>query len=329
MSNFECKIALNCNDTSEYSALFGYCQMRPSDCAGRALVEWKKEILEAQMYHSFAGEKEHVKIQNIGKFIKQANEKNTEDKATKIPSVPEHLDAARYEKEYGAAADEKQFAIGIDYAEIKPVKIDWRTQMLFAISGGAQKERFYKYMKQEFIRNQYSLYIIDDYTGEFEEISAEPNVCLYSRNIEDTAEVLEDFKSEIVRRSALRELNGVKEIEKLVPFILLIHAEEWIAYMNENRELAKEYSDILKSAKGLKSCIIFTNLENAKIPSYNAPEVLKPFVENPQFLIFEDLRDIKLFETTIAWKQKYDKKLQEGEAFVLRGNDLYKIRTIN
>ena len=98
--------------------------------------------------------------------------------------------------------------------------------------------------------------------------------------------------------------------------------------MNENRELVNVYNDILKRGKGLKCCVIFTNLENVKIPSYNAPDVLKPFVENPQYLVFEDLRDIKLFEPTIAWKQKYDKRLRDGEAVVLKGNDLYKIRTI-
>lgn len=329
MSNFECKIAMNCNDNSEYSALFGYCQIRPSDNPGRALAEWKKEILETQIYVPFAGEKEYEKIQNINAFIENINAKYySTAKAAAIPAVPEFLDIVHYENQYGRTADTKEFALGIDYSDIEPVKINWKMQMIFAISGGMQKQGFYNYMKHTFVENQYSLYIIDDYTGSFEDVSTESNVCLYSRSIEDTEEILEDFKTELERRSALRELNGMNEIEKLSPFILLVHSEEWISYMNENRELVNVYNDILKRGKGLKCCVIFTNLENVKIPSYNAPDVLKPFVENPQYLVFEDLRDIKLFEPTIAWKQKYDKRLRDGEAFVLKGNDLYKIRTI-
>ena len=86
----------------------------------------------------------------------------------------------------------------------------------------------YTHLKHTFVENQYSLYIIDDYTGSFEDVSTESNVCLYSRSIEDTEEILEDFKTELERRSALRELNGMNEIEKLSPFILLVHSEEWI-----------------------------------------------------------------------------------------------------
>ena len=129
-------------------------------------------------------------------------------------------------------------------------------QMIFAISGGMQKQGFYNYMKHTFVENQYSLYIIDDYTGSFEDVSTESNVCLYSRSIEDTEEILEDFKTELERRSALRELNGMNEIEKLSPFILLVHSEEWISYMNENRELVNVYNDILKRGKGLYSLMM-------------------------------------------------------------------------
>ena len=88
------------------------------------------------------------------------------------------------------------------------------------------------------------------------------------------------------------------------------------------------YKDIIKRYKGLKCCIMFTNLENEKISTYNAPEVLKVFNERPYLLVFEDIQDIKIFDTTTTMRQKFNKRLREGEAFMLSNNVLSKIKTI-
>ena len=55
-------------------------------------------------------------------------------KAAAIPAVPEFLDIVHYENQYGRTADTKEFALGIDYSDIEPVKINWKLQIDFAIS---------------------------------------------------------------------------------------------------------------------------------------------------------------------------------------------------
>lgn len=38
-ANFGKKIALNCNDTAEYSSIFGHCKETPRENAGRGLFD--------------------------------------------------------------------------------------------------------------------------------------------------------------------------------------------------------------------------------------------------------------------------------------------------
>ncbi len=328
LSNFESKIALHCNDESEYSALFGYSRIRPNNVSGRCLVEKEKEIFEAQIYKAFNGDKEIEKIQNIQKYIQEVNSHCTELSAKAIPMVPENLDAQVFQDMYGSLADNNKFFFGIDFDGVAPLVFDWSKQALVGISGGEKAKGFITYLKSFFITMQYKLYIFDDYNGTYEEISAQPNVEIYTRDVDEFVEVFEDVDAELERRLAVRNQNGVKTIMELEPVIIIVQSDEWIEYASDNSKMLDIYQRILKKYRGLKCCVIFTNLANEKIPAYGAPEVLKVFTDNAQLIVFENVGEIKLFEATSYQKRKYEKKLQTGEAFMLKGDTLSKIKTI-
>lgn len=328
ISNFETKIALNCNDSSEYSTLFGYSNLRPENNHGCCLVEYQKEILEAQSFKAFSGEKELEKIKNITAFIENANQVSREQKAVEIPVVPEILGEKVYENMYGFVADQNRFSLGINYSGVAPVMVDWMKQTILGISGGEKAKDFLKYLVKAFLKNQYLLYIFDDYTGLFEDVSDFAGVEMYTREMEEIREILLDIKGELERRQALRTVGGTPKILAMPPIILLVQSDEWGEYFETHSELLELYQDILKKYKGLKCCVIFTDMQNEKIPAYGAPEILKPFNENPQFIIFENIRDIKLFDVMTLTKQKFDKPLQENEAFMVDGEAICKIKTL-
>ena len=49
LTNFAVKIALNCNDRSQYTALLDRCRIRPDDVPGRGLIPIDNEIKECQV----------------------------------------------------------------------------------------------------------------------------------------------------------------------------------------------------------------------------------------------------------------------------------------
>lgn len=90
LNNFEGRIAMFCNETSEYSSLFEGCRIRIANIPGRMVVRKDKKIYEAQAYLAFAGQKEYERVFEIQEFIKKINEKYacSNKQAKVIPEIP-------------------------------------------------------------------------------------------------------------------------------------------------------------------------------------------------------------------------------------------------
>ena len=58
LSNFSTRIALYCNNSTEYHVLFEKCNLKLHDIPGRGIVEANNKFYHCQMYRSFNGEKE-------------------------------------------------------------------------------------------------------------------------------------------------------------------------------------------------------------------------------------------------------------------------------
>lgn len=330
MANFDNKIMLNCNDPSEYSTIFGYSKFRPADIVGRALVTVQKEIYEAQVYEAFEGEREIEKIKNIKTYISKNNGINNGLCAKKIPYVPEILTDSMLRDMYGVMADNNSFCLGLDYEGVNPHLIKWMNYPILGISGGEAKEQYIKKLEKTFLECQYELYIIDDYTGLFENVSDKEAVQLYTRNMDDVEEILINLQNELEKRFSIREIYGVKEIDKMKPIIMIIHNMNIVEYINNNKSAANLYKNIFDRYKGLKCCVIFTNMANEKIPAFNIPEVWKPFSRGAQYICFEEsINDIKLFDISLSDKKKYAKKLTGDECFLLDDKILRKIKTVH
>lgn len=148
--------------------------------------------------------------------------------------------------------------------------------------------------------------------------------------MDDVEEILMNLQNELEKRFSLREIYGLKEIDKMMPIIMIIHNMNIVEYMNNNKSAANLYRNIFDRYKGLKCCVIFTNMVNEKIPSFNIPEVWKPFSSGAQYICFEEsINDIKLFDISLSDKKKYAKKLTGDECFLLDDRILRKIKTVH
>ncbi len=327
-SNINQRIAFTCNDPSEYHSVFEHCKMQPENLPGRCLIQREKVIYEAQTFISFEGEKEFERVQEISKFIEEINENHTSS-AKKIPVVPELLLSSMLQEEYNVASDTNKLIIGLDFANVTPVGLDYAHQDVLAISGSYMdsKYNFINYLKSSFASLGPEMYVLDDYSGMFGDISDDNNVLLYSKNIEDIDEMLINLKNNLVERYAARDMYGIATLEKMKPIILIINAIDAIGYISENKIVLETYKEIVKKYKNLKSLILFTNVENETI-AYSSPEVLKMMKDNYQFIVFEDLNAVKIFDCPMSLLKKFKTTIKDNEAYFLSGNDLKKIKTV-
>lgn len=330
MSNFSSKIALFCNDSSEYVTLFEHCKTKLSDVRGRCIVEIEKEHYECQTYLAFEGEKEFERVEKITEFINASNEKFKMISAVKIPEIPDILSMENIEQNYNIVSNSCNLVIGLNYANVAPVILDILKQEALMISGSIEdsKTNFINYLKYLICKLNFEILILDNYKGEFEDISENSNVELYSRSVDDVKEMLATIHDSLSKRYTERELNGVKCLDNVKPVVFIVNNIDAISAISSNREILDLYKDIMKKYKGLKSLVIFTEVENQPI-SYSSPEVLKMIKENYQIIAFDNLADVKIFDSTSALIRKFKNPLGFGDAFYLSGNELKKIKTIS
>lgn len=325
MTHFESKMTLHCIDPGEYMTILNAYKASVEDIKGRALVEVDGEILDAQMYVAFAGEREYEKNASIKQYVEETNQV-FESEAKTIPEVPEQLSVSLLSNEFNSCTNKNQFSLGLNYDGVEPYVFDWIDQTVIGIVGKEKKNVLIDYMKNTFISNRFELYIVDDYTGVFEDIADDLSVNLYSRDLTDSEEILTDVHRELKKRSALRDTKGVRTIMDWKPVIVLIQNREWSTHISQNFQLSAMYKDCIEKYKGLKCCFIFTNMENERINEFQADEVIKPLIKKQQYVVFENIGDIKIYDVMHKEKQKFAGSLRAGEAFVLSNNVLSKIK---
>ena len=327
-SNINQRIGLTCNDPSEYHSIFDHCRMQPENTPGRCLIQRDKEIYEAQTYLAFEGEKEYERVQEIAKFIVDVNSKHSH-KAKRIPVVPEILLSNMLSDEYGVTSDTNKLFIGLNFANVMPVALDYARQDVLALSGSYvdAKFAFINYLKSSFLALGAEMFVLDDYSGTFSDLADDDRVELYSKSVDDLAEMLFSIKNTLVERYAAREMHGNTAIKQMKPVVLIINTADAAAYISENRSVLETYKEIVKKYKNLKSFILFTNVENEAIV-YGSPEVMKMMKDNYQFIMFEDLSAVKLFDCPMSLLKKYKTPLKDNEAYFLSGSELKKIKTV-
>lgn len=326
-SNINQRIAFYCNDPTEYQSLFSHCKIQPENTAGRCLVQREKELYETQTFISFSGEKEFERVQEISKYIDSINSK-FDYSAKHIPVVPDVLVESMLLNDFGVKSDDNKMVIGLNFANVTPVLLDYSKQDVLAVSGSTEsKEMFVSYLKKTLVQMQIETLILDDYSETFGDVCDESAVSLYSKKVEDIQEMLASLRTTLTERYAEREISGMTAVAHMRPIVLVINSNDAIKYISENSEALEIYKDIVKKYKNLKSMILFTNVENDTI-TYSSPEVMKMMKDNYQLVIFEDLSNVKLFDVPLAVSRRFKTPLKDNEAYFLSGNTLRKIKTI-
>ena len=330
LANFANRIALFCNDNSEYNNLFDHIRDYPSEFAGRCIIEHEKRYLECQTYLAFSGEKEVERSIEIQKFIDDQNTLYGDCVAKEIPIIPDVLENDYLKKQFNVSVDKYRIPIGMTYSDVEPFYFDLSNIGAFGLCG-KEKKGHYTFVSNllsklnENCNNSAKVYIFDDVSRKYKSLSGLDIVKKYTLEVSEIESVLKGWK-------ALLEDRYNSMLEEREPFdndllVLIIQNNEVAGHIARNFDLLNLYKDIVSKYKALNICIIYANYHNSPV-SYDAPEPIRMVKGERHLVYFDDLNNIKVFDVNYEDVKANRKKLQMGDAYYINDNVVTKLKLV-
>lgn len=325
MAHFATRIALFCNEPSEYSNIFGFCRIRPDEKPGRALVEINKTLLESQMFLAFEGEQEIERVKHMKKFVETVNERYSSEKAALIPEIPAVLTDRYLYENFGRRLAPGMQIIGLGYDSVAPVVMDLKKTNLLALTGaeGTGKSNFMKYWIRSMQKSCESLeiFIADNYKKKLAVCKGD-NVT-YALDVEQCKEYIKDLDAYLL--GEYQKLVAGNEISDSWR-MLVLNNEDVFTSISADRKVLECFKNIIGKYKMLNVCVLLGNVPNAQVV-YGAPEVYKIVKESRSMLLFDNMDSCKIIDIPLSVSRNNRKKLELGDAYYVAGNDYFKVKT--
>ena len=109
--------------------------------------------------------------------------------------------------------------------------------------------------------------------------------------------------------------------------MLIIENDNVFTVLKNDTNLFNKLKDMIKQYKDYKFVVICSDVENANI-SFSATPLMKEIKDYNNYMIFEDINDIKIITTTMKQQREEKKPLKLGDGFLAIGGKFERIRTI-
>ena len=332
LSNFSSRIAMFCNDSGEYSALFDHCGERIEDIHGRCIVEVDKVHLECQAYLAFEGEREIDRVTAIREYISQCNAKNVKKNAKIVPVIPEVLNSAFVLSNYsGYMQDDFSVAIGLNYATVSPFVLDFSALGVLAVTGreGSGKHNFIRYsvkMLECVHPGASEVYIVDGISRKLVSLQNDTNVAAYEIMPEKAVSLLTEIESKLKARYDALANDTAVDVSKEKLLYVVLNSYDAIEAISNNPAAMAAYKNIIGKYKNMNVCVLLGGIENANV-SYSAPEIIKKARDAKHFMFFDDMQNMKIVDMPLAVIRNFKKPIELGDCYYIRDNDCVKIKS--
>lgn len=320
-ANFGKKFVLNCNDTNEYSAMFGHCKATPKENVGRGLCVREKRILEYQVAIFGKSDKEAERSQELKKFITERNAQCTAH-AVKIPMIPEKLSLAETMNENVAAFRTKGvLPIGMDFGTVALTSINMTTNGSLALLGDQESKdvfvgNFMKMIAQTAIFHNVEAFVADDKSKKLKECKDYGFVREYVSDAADGLTLVTDFCD-----TATRRLDDEERDSSIL--LLVINSTDVFKKVCADKNESKRLAEVLKNAADAGVFVLLTTVENQPV-GFNSSEVLKVIKDERQAILFAQLSDCKMFD--ISGRVKPDTSFDNTMGYRFNGSTYSKIK---
>lgn len=333
-SNFAKRIALYCNDSSEYGYIFDSCRMRPKNVPGRCLVEIDKAIYDMQIYQAFAEEKEAERSKAAAKFIKEMNVRYKGMIARKIPEIPKVLTDSYIGTQFANVERAPyEISLGLNFATTDLMTLQVAQQGLMGMIGRPHggKTNFVNYLIHSLIANAdnapVKVFIMDDIRKKLQRWKENPCVAKYSLNPQDACTVVQEMEAILAERYQMMVQEKESELRAQPLLLLVLQNKDTVTAISGDRKTMEVFKQIQAKYKSLNVCILMTNLDNTPI-GFSSPEAVKLLKDAKNLLIFENISEQKVHDVPLAQAREFAKPLEAGEAYRVVGGQLSKIKTV-
>lgn len=327
LSNFSNKIALFCNESSEYSNLFSRPATKPDDVVGRVILELDKRLVECQTYLAFEGEKEIDRSNNIKDFIGRINEKN-QTKSRLIPYIPNVLEEDVFVDGYRPKVNNYVIPIGLSYRNVEPFYIDFKQFHILGVCGkeGRGHFNFISLLLGMLYKNRKSarVWIIDSVERKYKNFEKMEIVEQYSINPDGILAVINTMYDILSKRYEEMYQDTKRENALL---LLIINNNDAARILSDDRDVIDKYRIIMDKYKNLNVSIIFANYPN-QVLAYDAPEPLQLIKRERKLLFLDELSNLKVIDVPYAYIKEYRKRMQQGDAFLINDDIIEKIKIV-
>lgn len=320
-ANFGKKFVLNCNDTNEYSAMFGHCKATPKENAGRGLCVREKRILEYQVAMFGKSDKEAERSQELKEFIAERNAQCTA-KAVKIPMIPEKLSLAETMSENVAAfRTQGILPIGMDFGTVALTSINMTTSGSLALLGDTESKdvfvaNFMKMIAQTAVFHNVEAFVVDDKSKKLKECKDYGFVREYASDAADGLALVTDFCDDAMRQLDDEERDGST-------LLLVINSTDVFKKVCADKNESKRLSEVLKNAADAGVFVLLATVDNQPV-GFNSSEVLKVLKDERQAILFAQLSDCKMFD--ISGRVKPDTSFDNTMGYRFNGSTYSKIK---
>lgn len=320
-ANFGKKFVLNCNDTNEYSAMFGHCKSTPKENAGRGLFMREKRILEYQVAMFGKSEKEAERSQELKEFIIVRNSECT-TKAIKIPMIPEKLSLGETMSEnVSAFRTQGVLPIGMDFGTIALTSVNLSNNGSLALLGDTESkdvfvENFMRMISQTAVFHNIEAFIVDDKNKKLKKCKDFGFVREYTYDTSEGLSIVTDFCDDAMHQMDNEDRGGSF-------MMLVINSADVFKRVCADKNESKRLAEVIKNATEIGAFILLATVENQPV-GFNSSEILKVLKEERQAILFAQLTESKMFD--LSGRVKPDTSFDNTMGYRFNGSTYSKIK---
>lgn len=109
--------------------------------------------------------------------------------------------------------------------------------------------------------------------------------------------------------------------------IIVVNSPEIMKQIGTDKAMVDLYRQISMAFKSAKGCFLLTDVENAMI-SFSAGELLKQVRDTKSFIIFENIKNIKVTDISMGVARTFKKELDVNDAYVIQGDKIERVRVV-
>ena len=337
LSNFSQRIALFCNDSSEYTSLFDSTRISPDNKPGHMLIEVNHQIMEGIVFLAFEGEREIDRVTTMREYVVDINKRNGGAKAKPVPVVPEIVTITSLKtQQQDILKTPYHIPYGINYADMNIEYLNLLQNGILGIIGREEsgKTNFVlnvlNLIQSNIFENLTKAYVVDDSRHKLEVVNEYGCVEMYTTDISNAKKAVEEIHSVLLERKNNIIENGANITEALStePLLLFVVAgQENIEEILQDGKTQEQVMSIIRDLRKYKAFVIFAGIENTTI-SYSAPSLLKYIKESKNIIVLEDIGNIRFVEIPLKYQKEFSKEIGIGDGYSLLGGKINKVKTI-